>query len=188
MTDEQNKQRQINGWAQLLSAALLLLVLFQLYQSSKVGVTPRGTPAREALQHLHISTGLMALLLVLPRLWLWRRVPRPAVPATIPQAADSLARKVNLAFPLTVLFFGVSGPLFAWSEGHPVSLFGVLTIPSPYAPAYQASVTYGYFHSACGFWILYLAAFAVLLSIYQRWRYGVPLLRLLPLMSWGRTS
>ncbi len=173
-------------WSNLLSLALCLIVLFQLYQSTKVGVTPRGTPAREALQHLHISMGLIALLLVVPRLWLWKAMPRPAIPAGVPAHADALARKVNLAFYLTVLFFGITGPLFAWSEGHTVSLFGLVTLPALAPKAYQSSVTFGYFHSACGFWILYLLAFAIGLAIYQKLRYGAPLLRMLPVIGWGR--
>jgi cytochrome b561 len=172
--------------ANILSAAIFLAVIWQLYQSSKVGTTPRGTPAREALQHAHISTGLIALLLVIPRLWLWKRLPLSPAPAGIPAGPDALARRINLAFLLTVLFFGISGPLFAWSEGHAVSMFGLITIPSPFAAAYQPAVTFGYFHSVAGFWILYLAIFAVLVAIYQRLRYRVPLLRMLPVMGWGR--
>ncbi|NDB16903.1 MAG: hypothetical protein EB018_08445, partial [Gammaproteobacteria bacterium] len=49
----------------LLSLAIFALVLFQMYQSTKVGVTPRGSAAREALQHLHISNGLTVLLLLI---------------------------------------------------------------------------------------------------------------------------
>jgi len=176
-----SKQR----WSDLLSVVIFVLVVYQLYLSSKVGVTPRGTAARDALQHAHISTGLIALLLVIPQLWLWRVLPRPAVPAGVPPGADNLARKVNLAFYLTVLFFAVSGPFFAWSEGHVVSLFGLITIPALIDPAYQSSVTFGYFHSACGFWVFYLAVFAVGLAIYQRLRYHAPLLRMLPVMAWG---
>ena len=63
-----------------LAVLIFALVLFQMYQSSKVGVTPRGTPAREALQHLHIANGLSVLLLLVPRLWLWFTLPRPARP------------------------------------------------------------------------------------------------------------
>ncbi len=173
-------------WSSLLSVVIFVLVVYQLYLSSKVGVTPRGTAARDALQYAHVSTGLVALILVIPRLWLWRVLPRPAVPAGVPAGADNLARKVNLAFYLTVLFFVVSGPLFAWSEGHVVSLFGLITVPALIKSTYQLSVTFGYFHSACGFWIFYLAAFAVGLAIYQRLRYHAPLLRMLPAMAWGR--
>jgi cytochrome b561 len=162
--------------------------VYQLYLSSKVGTTPRGTAARDSLQHAHISTGLVALILVIPRLWLWRLLPRPAVPSGVPVGADDLARKVNLAFYLTVVFFVISGPFFAWSEGYLVSLFGLITVPSPIDSSYQLSVTFGYFHSACGFWVFYLAVFTIGLAIYQRLRYQAPLLRMLPLMAWERKS
>jgi superoxide oxidase len=186
MNSQAPQDRAHRRWSNILSVAIFLLVIFQLYQSSKVGTTPRGTAAREALQHTHISAGLIALLLVLPRLWLWRALPRPAAPIGMPAGADALARKINLAFYLTVLFFGISGPLFAWSEGHPVTLLGLVTVPSPIAPGYRPSVTFGYFHSACGFWLFYLAAFAAGVAIYQRLRYRAPLLRLLPMIAWGR--
>ncbi len=97
-------------WSNLLSVAILLLVVYQLYLSSRVGMTPRGTAARAALQHTHISTGLIALLLVIPRLWLWRVLPRPAVPDGVPVGADNLARKVNLAFYLDGALFRRVGP------------------------------------------------------------------------------
>lgn len=188
MSESASRQDSKRTLANILSAAILLTVIWQLYQSSKVGVTPRGTPAREALQHAHISTGLIALLLVIPRLWLWKVLPKWPTPAGIPPGPDALARRINLAFLLAVLFFGISGPLFAWSEGHAVSLLGMITIPSPMTPSYQPSVTFGYFHSAAGFWVLYLVAFAVIVAIYQRLRYRVPLLRMLPIVGWGASK
>ncbi|MDW8260221.1 MAG: hypothetical protein RML32_12335, partial [Gammaproteobacteria bacterium] len=147
--------------------------------------TPRGTAARSALQHAHISVGLTAFFLVLPRLWLWRRLGRPPAPAGIPLHADDFARQVNLAFYLTVLAFGITGWLFAAAEGHAVSFWGLFTLPALLAPGYRPSVTLGYLHSALGFWIFYLAGFALCLAIYQRIRYRVPLLRLLPVFRWS---
>lgn len=168
----------------LLSTAILALVIFQIYQSTKVGTTPRGTPAREALQHLHISVGLLALLVALPRLWLWWRAPRPERPASVPYPADAFARTICLLFLLTVVAFGITGPLFAWSEGHRVSIFDVVTIPPLIAPGYRAQVLLGYLHSTLGFWILYLTALAIVVSVWQRIRYRAPLLRMLPWASW----
>ena len=79
----------------LLSVLIFALVLFQMYQSTKVGVTPRGTAAREALQHLHISNGLSVLLLLIPRFWLWFTLPRPVRPTRVPPAADDLRALVR---------------------------------------------------------------------------------------------
>lgn len=174
--------------ARVLSIAIFLLVIFQLYQSTKVGVTPRGTPAREALQHLHISVGLTLLLLVLPRLWLWWREPRPSRPRTVPPSADSFARLLCLLGYLTVLAFGLSGPFFAWSEGHAVSWFGVFTVPALLEPSYAAQVRLGYLHSAVGFWVFYWVALAGVTAIYQRLRYRAPLLRMLPAVAWSSTA
>lgn len=170
----------------LLSVAIFALVLYQMYQSTKVGVTPRGTPAREALQHSHISVGLTVLVLLLPRLWLWAKLPRPPRPARVPAAADALARHCNLAFYLTLLAFCVTGPVFAWSEGHDVSWFGLVSLPDLVDQSYRLSVTLGYLHSVIGFWILYLAGFSVLVALWQALRYRAPPWRLLPAFGWGR--
>jgi cytochrome b561 len=170
----------------VLAVLIFAAVLWQLYQSTKVGVTPRGTPAREALQHNHISLGLTLLVLVVARLWVWARMPRPARPARVPAAADALARHCNFAFYLTVLALCITGPLFAWSEGHAVGWYGVVTLPPLLEASYRASVTLGYLHSVIGFWILYLAAFSVAVALWQLVRYRISPLRMLPGFGWGR--
>ena len=170
----------------VLSVLIFALVLWQLYQSSKVGVTPRGTPAREALQHMHISVGVTLLALVMVRLWLWGVLPRPPRPARVPMTADALARHCNLAFYLTVLVQGVTGPMFAWSEAHSVTWFGLITLPKLVPTSYRIQVTLGYLHSAVGMWIMLLVAFSLLVSIWQAVRYRAPPWRMLPGFDWGR--
>jgi cytochrome b561 len=170
----------------VLSVVIFLICVVQIYQSTKVGVTPRGTPERAALQQLHISMGLTVLPLILARLWLWRRLPRPARPARIPAAADALARECNLAFYFTVLAFCCSGPFFAWSDGLAARWFGLFTLPALIEPSYRVQVTLGYLHSVLGFWILYLAVFSIGLSIWQAVRYRMPLWRMLPSTGWGK--
>ena len=170
----------------VLAVLVFAAVLWQMYQSTKVGVTPRGTPAREALQHNHISLGLTLLLLVVARLWVWARMPRPARPARVPAAADALARHCNFAFYLTILALCITGPLFAWSEGHAVSWYGLVTLPPLLDASYRASVTLGYLHSVIGFWILYLMAFTVAVAFWQLVRYRISPLRMLPGFGWGR--
>lgn len=177
--------RKLSILEKLLSIAIFALVLFQMYQSTKVGVTPRGTAAREALQHLHISNGLTILALLIPRLWLWAKLPRPARPTRVPPAADDLARHCTLALYLTLAGFCITGPLFAWSEGHATSWFGLLTLPALVPTSYRLSVTFGYLHSAFGFLVIYLFALAVLVALWQGLRYRVGPWRLLPGMPWG---
>jgi len=169
----------------VLSLAIFGLVLFQMYQSTKVGVTPRGTAAREALQHLHISNGLTILLLLIPRLWLWVTLPKPSRPTRVPPAADDLARGCTLALYLTLGGFCLTGPLFAWSEGHSTSWFGLVTIPAMLPASYRLSVTLGYLHSAFGFLIIYLFVVSVLVALWQALRYRIGPWRMLPAMGWG---
>lgn len=169
----------------VLSMAIFALVIFQMYQSTKVGVTPRGTAAREALQHLHISNGLTILLLLVPRLWLWFTLPRPLRPTRVPPAADSLARRCNLALYLTLAGFCVTGPLFAWSEGHAVAWYGLVELPYLLPASYRLSQTLGYLHSAFGFFIIVAFAFAILVAVWQLLRYRIAPWRMLPGFAWG---
>lgn len=171
-------------WEKLLSSALLLLVVFQLYQSTKVATTPRGTPAREALQQGHYSIGLLALLVVLPRLYLWWKNPRPEPQPNMPFSADAFAREICFLIIFTVFAFTFTGPIFAWAEGHHVSFFG-LAIPSLAEPSYQRQTLFGFLHSAIGMWIFGIVGLAVLVSVYQRIRYGAPLFRMLPWTNWS---
>lgn len=169
----------------LLSLAIFALVAFQIYQSTKVGTTPRGTAAREALQHLHVANGLTILLLLLPRLWLWLRLPRPARPTRVPAAADDLARRCNLGLYLLLLALCLIGPFFAWSEGHAVSWYGLVTLPPMIGAGYRPSVTLGYLHSAVSFALLLLAGLSVCVALWQAVRYRAAPWRMLPAFPWS---
>ena len=169
----------------LLSIGILALVVAQLYQSTQVATTPRGTVAREALQSLHGSLGLTLLFFLLLRLCLWLWLPRPARPAIVPVAADALARRCLLALYLVLLLLCLLGPLFAWSEGHSVSWFGMVTLPPMLTASYHASVVFGYLHSAASFLLLALSALAVGVSLWQWARYRIGPWRILPAFPWS---
>lgn len=169
----------------LLAVLIFGLVLFQMYQSTKVGVTPRGTPAREALQHLHIANGLTVLMLLVPRLWLWFTLPRPVRPAKLPPAADDFARGSLLLMWFTLAAFCLTGPMFAWAEGHAVSWFGIFTLPALLPANYRLTVTLGYLHSTAGFLILYATGLVVLVGLWQALRYRIGPWRLLPGFNWS---
>jgi len=177
--------QKLRAIERLLSLGIFVLVLFQMYQSTKVGVTPRGSAAREALQHLHISNGLTVLLLLIPRFWLWMTLPRPYRPTRVPAAADDLARACNAGLYLTLAAFCLTGPVFAWSEGHAVSWFGWVTLPAPVPAGYRLAVTMGYLHSTIGFLIVVLSVFTVLVALWQALRYRIGPWRLLPAFDWG---
>jgi cytochrome c len=182
---EMQAERSQRRWLRALSIAIFALVLFQMYQSSKVGVTPRGSAAREALQHLHISNGLTVLLLLSVRSWLAARLPAELFSSRMPRAADVFARRIVALLWSTLTAFVVTGPLFAWSEGHAVSWFGWVTLPSIVPESYRLSVTFGYLHSATGFLIIVAFGVAVLTSLWQALRYRVVPWRLLPGVPWS---
>ncbi len=172
----------------ILAVAIFALALYQLYLSSKVGVTPRGTPAREALQHMHVSLGLTILFLLLPRLWLKWRLPREPRPARVPASADAFARWCTTGFLATLLLLCLSGPVFAWSEAHKVSWFGILNFPDLVAASYRVQVALGYLHSVFGFVIFYLAGLCVVTALWQMVRYRVSPQRMLPGFAWSAAS
>jgi cytochrome c len=169
----------------LLSIAIFALVVVQLYLSTQVATTPRGTVEREALQFLHGSLGLTLLLFLMPRLWLWLRLPRPARPSGVPVAADTLARRCNLALYLVLLLLCLLGPLFAWSEGYSVSWFGLITLPPMLTASYHSSVVFGYLHSAASFLLLALTVFVLVVALWQTFRYHIGPWRVLPGVPWS---
>jgi len=180
-----DSRERLRWLERILAVVIFALVVFQMYQSTKVGTTPRGTAAREALQHLHISNGLTILLLLVPRLWLWFKLPAAVRPTRVPPAADSLARRCNLALYLTLAGFCLTGPLFAWSEGHAVSWYALVQIPALVPESYRLSQTLGYLHSAFGFFILVAFGFAILVALWQMLRYRIGPWRMLPGFNWG---
>jgi cytochrome c len=172
--------------ARLLGVAIFALTVFQLYQSTKVATTPRGTPAREALQQLHYSVGLLVFFLAVPRLILWFRTPAPLRPATVPPTPEAFARLLCLLGYITVVAFGLTGPFLAWSEDHHVRFFGLFTVPALIPPGYRANVFFGYLHSAIGMWIFCWLGLCIAVSLYQAVRYRTPVLRLLPATAWSK--
>ena len=183
-----NRQPPAGYWhavERLLSIAIFVSVIVQLYLSTQVATTPRGTVERDALQFLHGSLGLTLLVLLLPRLWLWLWLPRPARPTGVPAAADALARRCILALYLVLLLLCLNGPLFAWTEGYSVSWFGLITLPPMLTASYHSSVVFGYLHSAASFLLLGLSALAVGVALWQSFRYHIGPWRMLPAAPWS---
>ena len=170
--------------AKLLAVVIFALVLLQLYLSTKVATTPRGSALREALQQQHFSLGLTALLLVTIRSWFASAAPQESRPDRLPADADALARLCCKGLYLVIVLMALIGPLQAWAEGQRIVYFGLFSLPSLIAAKYQSSVTFGYLHSALGFLILFLMAFAAMVAVYQAVRYKTSWFRMLPASSW----
>ena len=90
----------------------------------------RNTPARGNLLLLHGSIGLTILALMVVRI-LWRCMhPAPKLPSSLTRLEVTLAHLTH--FGLYLLFIGMplAGYVNAAAQGHPVSLFGMVLIPS----------------------------------------------------------
>ena len=170
--------------AKVLAVVIFALVLLQLYLSTKVATTPRGSALREALQQQHFSLGLTALLLVAVRTWFANAAPQESRPDRLPAGADALARLCCKWLYGVIALMALIGPLQAWAEGQSIRYFELFSLPALIAARYQSSVTFGYLHSALGFLVLFLMAFSVLVAVYQAIRYRASWFRMLPATSW----
>jgi cytochrome b561 len=90
---------------------------------------PRGGDSRELLLLLHRSVGLLILALMVFRV-LWRLThPPPPFPAGFPRLEAAAAHADHLLLYVVFLVMPLTGLLNAATAGHPVSFFGLLTIP-----------------------------------------------------------
>jgi cytochrome b561 len=90
---------------------------------------PRNTPTRDLLLLLHRSAGLTIFVAMLLRAgWRWRHPP-PPLPPSITGLERALARSTHILLYLIFVVMPLSGYVNAAAAGHPVSLFGLVTIP-----------------------------------------------------------
>lgn len=90
---------------------------------------PRETEWRDLVLLLHRSVGLSILALMVFRM-LWRiGHPPPPLPAGFPRIEALAAHANHALLYLLLLVMPLSGCLNAAAAGHPVSFFGLVTIP-----------------------------------------------------------
>jgi cytochrome b561 len=126
--------KQQYGWAATLLhwiAAVGVIAMFTtglLAEAQEEG----NRAARAALMGLHISTGATLFVFFAARIVLHYTQPTPDPP---PQAKwlNTLALVVQNLLLLGILIQIVSGPLAVWSGARPINIFGLVSIPSPFA-------------------------------------------------------
>lgn len=116
-------------WLHWLTAALVFVVI-------PVGIWIRFfEPANEAfklrLYNIHESLGVIVFVLVLVRLWNRYRHPPPPLPANTPAAIQLAARVNHVGLYVLLVLMPVIGFLATNAWGFPLSVFGVLPLPSP---------------------------------------------------------
>ena len=92
---------------------------------------PEDEPFELRLYNVHESLGVIVWLLTLIRVVYRRMHPPPPLPADTPAAIRFAARMSHLALYALLLTLPVVGFLATNAWGFPLSVFGVLPLPSP---------------------------------------------------------
>src|SRR3954471_13856925 len=108
--------------------ALLVLTLWTLAQAW--GFLQHGTPLRHELQALHVSLGLVLIVVLALRIG-WRAGPSRRLPPAASGAAELAARAMHYLLYALLLAEVALGLGFRWAGPDPLSFFGLFTIPAP---------------------------------------------------------
>ena len=138
-------------------------------------------PTQEAMQSVHVSLGILLTAVILMRI-VWRLIPGHQVPSLDVGWLRLASKGVQYLLYLLLVAQATTGFLFRWSQGHPVSFFGLFEIPSPFAALDRgARQQFHGLHEKIG-WAIVIIAFAhALAALYHH--YGLKdrvLMRMLP--------
>ncbi len=128
LADDERRHYDAPEMAFHWATAALVVALFLLAEAWGF-VAAKGSPARHAMQSLHVSLGLLLATVLVLRI-LWRigpgRRPLPASSGLIEMAAIAVH---YLLYGLLVCQV-VLGVLWRWGNHDPLSLFGWFTVPA----------------------------------------------------------
>jgi cytochrome b561 len=136
--------------------------------------------ARHLISWLHYSAGLTILALMAARLATRLANKPPALPAAIPPLEKQLARASHVLFYLLLFAMPVFGIIFVQAHGHPISWFGLFTLPQLVPKDRPLSHLFSLLHLLGGIALTALLAAHVAATI-RHHRQGVPILR----RMWG---
>jgi cytochrome b561 len=124
------------------------------------------SPERDANRQLHETLGLLVFTLTLLRL-LWRTVDVRPDPPAVPRWMGWLAKAVQALLYVLLIALPITAATGAWLEGHPLTLLGGATIPSPLATRHEIGATLAELHGWLGDIILWLAGAHALAALYH---------------------
>ncbi len=158
--------------------ALLVVALFALAETWDY--FPK--PTQEGMQSVHVSLGVLLAAVVIARI-IWRLIPGHQRPAIVGEWVKLASKIVHyLLYALLVLQVCL-GFVFRWSQGHPVSFFGLFSIPAPFGSV--ARPTRHLIHAVHEYvgWTIIIIAFGhALAALYHHYRLHDRVLgRMLPL-------
>ena len=126
-------------------------------------------PTQETMQSLHVSLGVLLTAVVLARI-VWRLIPGHQMPALDVGWMRIASKGVHYLLYLLLAAQVVTGFLFRWAQGHPVSFFGLFAIPSPFDAFDRAARRqFHTIHEWIG-WTIIIVAFAhALAALYHHY-------------------
>src|SRR3954452_13922308 len=158
--------------------ALLVLGLWTLAQAWDF--LQRGTPARHELQALHVSLGLVLIVVLAARI-AWRAARSRRLPPAATGAVELAARGMHYLLYALLIAEVVLGGWLRWPSPAPLIFFGLLTSPSPFPLTQAQGRTIHQLHEWAGNAIVILAAFHALAALFHHfWLRDDVLLRMLP--------
>jgi len=146
---------------------------------------PRGE-LKTSLLNLHMSVGVLVILLTLVRL-AWRPFAPRVAPLEMSPMMHLAARLGHLALYVALLAVPLVGLLTWWARGRGVDVFGLVTLPSPLVANRELAHTFEEVHEVVGNAIMILAGLHALAAILHQvvLRDGT-LGRMLPFLDPGR--
>lgn len=146
---------------------VVLFVIF-LYAAAIIwGELPRGTPARKLLQALHISFGLLFIVVLALRVY-WRLFRRPRLPDPSGSAAQNLAAAVaQNGLYVMLVAQAVIGVCWRIAQQEPLAFFWMFEFPEPQIFDKAAKQLLGVTHEYLGHAIIVVAALHALAGLYH---------------------
>lgn len=112
----------------VLHWTIAVLVIYNIAAALLTEGLPK--PVHEFLMGLHLSFGILILLLAVARL-AWRLMNKPpARPDGLAAWETWLARIVHILFYALIILLPLSGWVWMSAEGYPVNMFGLFDMPS----------------------------------------------------------
>lgn len=135
----------------LLSRAIhwfsALLVFAQIGVGSYMTELAKTDPSRLSIYNTHKAFGILVLLLLVIRL-VWLHIsPAPTLPAVLSATEKKLFKVVKVGLYLLLFLVPLAGYTMSVAGGHPVSFFGLFTLPALFA---KSKALAGFAHAVHG--------------------------------------
>jgi cytochrome b561 len=144
----------VYGWISILLHWVTAIVVIILWFAGK-SISNALPEDMDTQRQLHVSIAASAWLIILFRI-LWRfRSGHPRVKGQTP-FIHRIAKVAHYATLIAVGLMLLSGPLMVWASGHPVSIFGWLSIPGPIGESEATRAFAWFIHSNAALLLLVL--------------------------------